>query len=180
MKAKFLTSVKVILFVAWISEITKQLFADVLQSKCSLEVRNVHRKTAVLESLFNKVGTLEARNFIKKKLQHRCFSVKLSKFLKTLFLQNPPGGYFWKFLMNSLFVAYEEDEWRHIEVRIGYPAFIFFYCVCFFSFYFFLFFLFFCEFYYLLRYVCQHLKKGVKFSPGSSVEFRVVSCFSHI
>ena len=171
---------KVILFVAWISEITKQLFADVLQSKCSLEVRNVHRKTAVLESLFNKVGTLEARNFIKKKLQHRCFSVKLSKFLKTLFLQNPPGGYFWKFHMNSLFVAYEEDEWRHIEVRIGYPAFIFFYCVCFFSFYFFLFFLFFCEFYYLLRYVCQHLKKGVKFSPGSSVEFRVVSCFSHI
>ena len=85
----------------------------------------------------------EPRNFIKKKLQHKCFSVKFSKFLKTLFLQNTPGGYFWKYLMNSLFVAYENDEWCHFEVRVGSSAFIFFYCVCFCSFYFFLFFLFF-------------------------------------
>ena len=166
---------KVILFVVWISEITKQLFADVLQSKCSLEVRNVHRKTAVLESLFNKVGTLKTRNFIKKKLQHRCFSVKLSKFLKTLFLQNPPGGYFWKFLMNSLSLLHMRKMNGVISryVLAIQRLFSFIVFVSFLS-------ISFCEFYYLLRYVCQYLKKGVKFSPGSSVEFRVVSCFSHI
>ena len=105
LKTKFLASVKVTLFVVCISEIQKQSFADVLQNKCSLEFRNVDRNTAVLEPLFYKVGALKACNFIKKKLQHRCFSVKFSKFSKTFFLQNTPGGYFWKYLMNSFFVA---------------------------------------------------------------------------
>ena len=37
-------------------------------------------KTPVVESLFNKVAGLRASSFIKKKLQHRCFPVKLAKF----------------------------------------------------------------------------------------------------
>ena len=37
-----------------------------------------------LESLFNKVAGLRACNFIKKRLQHRCFPVKLAKFYKHL------------------------------------------------------------------------------------------------
>ena len=37
-----------------------------------------HRKTPVLESLFNR-----ACNFIKKRLQNRCFPVKFAKFLTT-------------------------------------------------------------------------------------------------
>ena len=38
----------------------------------------------MLESLSNKVEGLQACNFIKKKLQHRCFPEKFTQFLKTL------------------------------------------------------------------------------------------------
>ena len=41
---------------------------------------NFTKKTYILESLFNKVAGLQASNFIKKRLQHRCFPVK---FLRT-------------------------------------------------------------------------------------------------
>ena len=50
--------------------------------------RNIHRKTSVLKSLFNKVAGHQNCNFIKKRLQQRCFPVKFSKLLRTLFLQN--------------------------------------------------------------------------------------------
>ena len=43
---------------------------------------NIHRKTPVLESLFSKVAGLKACNFIKKRLQHRCFPVNIAKFLR--------------------------------------------------------------------------------------------------
>ena len=46
--------------------------------------RNIHRRTPVLESLFNKV----ACNFIKKRLQHKCFPVSIAKFFKTPILMN--------------------------------------------------------------------------------------------
>ena len=48
------------------------------------------RKTPVLESLFNKIAGLEDCNFIKKTLQHRCFPVKLAKFLRTPFFYRTP------------------------------------------------------------------------------------------
>ena len=60
-------------------------------------------------------------------------------------MQNTSGGCFWKYLMNSFLIAYENDESCHCVVRIGSPLLISFYCVCFVSFYFFLFFLFFFE-----------------------------------
>ena len=41
--------------------------------------------------------------------------------------------------MNSLFIAYENDESCHCVVRIGSPVLISFYCVCFISFYVFIF-----------------------------------------
>ena len=37
----------------------------------------------MLQSLFNKVAGLKAWNFIKKRLQHRCFPVKFASFLGT-------------------------------------------------------------------------------------------------
>ena len=37
-------------------------------------------KTPVLESLFNKVAGLKFCNFIKKRLQHRYFTVNIAKF----------------------------------------------------------------------------------------------------
>ena len=45
-----------------------------------------HRKTPVLESLFNKVAGL--CNFIKKRLQYRCFPVKIVKFSRTPISKN--------------------------------------------------------------------------------------------
>ena len=45
--------------------------------------RKFHRKTPVLESLFNKVAALQAYNFTKKRLQHRCLHLKLPKYLGT-------------------------------------------------------------------------------------------------
>ena len=44
----------------------KQPFADVLQSRYQKKLRNIHRKTPALESLFNKVPVLQACKFIKK------------------------------------------------------------------------------------------------------------------
>ena len=42
----------------------------------------------MLESLFNKAAALQACNFIKKRLQHRCFPVNIAKFLRTPILMN--------------------------------------------------------------------------------------------
>ena len=47
-----------------------------------------HRKTPVLESLFNKVSGRQACIFIKKRLQHRYFPVKFAKVLTTPLLKN--------------------------------------------------------------------------------------------
>ena len=88
----------------------------------------------------NKVAGLDACNFIKKRLQHRCFSVKFAKSLRPSFLQYTSGGCFWKYLMNSLFIEYENDDPCHCVLRIGSPALVSFYCVCVVSLYFFLFF----------------------------------------
>ena len=44
--------------------------------------------TPVLESVFNKVVGLRACNFIRKKLQHRCFPLKFATFLGTPILKN--------------------------------------------------------------------------------------------
>ena len=46
------------------------------------------RKTPVLESLLNKVARLQACNFIKNRLQSRCFYVNIAKFLRTPILNS--------------------------------------------------------------------------------------------
>ena len=62
---------------------------------------NIHRKTSVL-SLFTQVAGLQFCNFIKNRIQHRCFSVNIAKLLKTpilnkickrLFLNNVKRNY---------------------------------------------------------------------------------------
>ena len=47
--------------------------------------RNIYRKTLVLGALFNKVAGVKACNFIKKRLQHRCFAMNIAKSLRTAF-----------------------------------------------------------------------------------------------
>ena len=57
-----------------------------------------HRKTPVLESVFNKVAGLQACDFTKKRLQHKCFPVKFAKFLKHLLWRTSVNDYFWMML----------------------------------------------------------------------------------
>ena len=63
----------------------------------------------MMEFLSNKVAGPQASNFMKKRLQHRCFSVKLAKSLRTAFLKNTSGVCFWKYLMNPVFSACENE-----------------------------------------------------------------------
>ena len=56
---------------------------------CGRTVRSSHlsilqypQEKPVLESLFKKVAGLKARNFIKKRHQHRCFPVNIAEFLR--------------------------------------------------------------------------------------------------
>ena len=65
--------------------IQTQPFADGFQNRCSEGYPNIHRKTPVLESLFDKAAGLKAFNFIKKRVQHRRFPVNIAKSLKTAF-----------------------------------------------------------------------------------------------
>ena len=79
----------------------KQSFADA-----------VHRKTPVLESLFNKVAGLQASSIFKKRLRHRCFSVNYSNFLKnTCFNKAPPVA------ASGLRLA-DWISWWHLLMRI--------------------------------------------------------------
>ena len=58
------------------------------EKSCSGKFCNIHRKAPVLESLFHKVVGLQVCNFIKQKLQHRCFLCNLAKFVRTSILKN--------------------------------------------------------------------------------------------
>ena len=48
-------------------------------------------------SLFNKVASLKVCNFLKNRLQHRCFVWILQNCLRIAFLYNTSGGCFWQF-----------------------------------------------------------------------------------
>ena len=56
---------------------------DVLEKRSSEKFRNIHRKTPVLQPLFNKVSDIQAAffrtaNLIKKRLQLRRFSLNIT------------------------------------------------------------------------------------------------------
>ena len=57
---------------------------------------NFTRKIHVLGSLLKKVSGRQACKFIKKRLQHRYFPVKLAIFSRAFLLQNSSGGSFLK------------------------------------------------------------------------------------
>ena len=56
----------------------------------------------MLESLFNKVASLQACNFIKKRLQYRCFPVNIAKDLWTAFYTE----HFWWLLLKNMSIQY--------------------------------------------------------------------------
>ena len=70
---------------------------------CSEKFRKMHRKPPVLESLFNKVASLQASNFTKKRLQHSYFYVNIAKFLRTPILKKNFAKFTEKHLYWSLF-----------------------------------------------------------------------------
>ena len=56
----------------------------VLKKKnCSSKFCSIHWRV-----FLNKVAVLQACNFVKKRLQHRCFPVDIAKFLRTPILKN--------------------------------------------------------------------------------------------
>ena len=55
------------------------------KKSCSKNFCNIHRKTPVVDSLFNKVTGLKACNWIKKRLQLRYFPVNIEILKKTYF-----------------------------------------------------------------------------------------------
>ena len=56
----------------------------------------------MLKSLFNKVAGFKASNFVNKRLQHRCFPVNITKFLRTSFLTEHLGWLILKLIMNEI------------------------------------------------------------------------------
>ena len=53
--------------------------------KVFLKILEIHKKAPVLESLFVKVASLKAINFIKQRFQHRCFPANITKYLRISF-----------------------------------------------------------------------------------------------
>ena len=60
--------------------------------------------------------------------------------------------------MNSLFITYENDEWRHLVVHNDFPALTSFCCVCFVSF---------CSFLFFLSFFVSSITcRGIEISRG--------------
>ena len=83
-------------------------------------LKDFYRKTPVLESLFNKLAELKACNFIKKRLQHRCFPVKFAKFLRTPILKNICGRLLLKEMniMNNILKALLMYLFKELVLRM--------------------------------------------------------------
>ena len=56
--------------------------------KVFLEFSLYSQENTCVESCFNKVAGLKACDFIKKRLQHRCFSVNIARFIRKPILKN--------------------------------------------------------------------------------------------
>ena len=81
----------------------KQSFADVLQIRCSSKFRHIHRKTPVLESLFNKVaGLMASKSNSPEAVARRCSVEKA--FLKiSQYSQETPARVFLRSLASRSF-----------------------------------------------------------------------------
>ena len=77
-------------------KIQKQRFTNGLDTRCSQKFRKFHWKNTCVGVSFKKTSGPQACKFIKKRLQHRYFPVKLAIFSRALFLQNTSGGSFLK------------------------------------------------------------------------------------
>ena len=90
------------------NQIQKQSFAESLENRCSRKFPNIHRKTPVLESLFNKVVCLNACNLIKKETPTQMFSCENCETFKNTFFYRTP-----------LVVASEEETRKKLKPEDG-------------------------------------------------------------
>ena len=67
----------------------------------------------MLQSLYDKIAVRKVCNFVKKRLQHRCFSKNIAKFLRTPFLQNTSDGCFCYFKKFVNFLG--KHQWRKLN-----------------------------------------------------------------
>ena len=59
-------------------KLRKQSFADILQNRFRKKISQISQESTFVEVSLNKDAGLRACNFIKKRLQHRCFPVKFA------------------------------------------------------------------------------------------------------
>ena len=69
-------------------EVQNQSLEVLYDKNISKKIRNIQRKKAEKEFLFNKVAGLEVLIFVKKRLQLRSLPLDIGKFLRTLDLKN--------------------------------------------------------------------------------------------
>ena len=93
---------------------------------------NFKRTKPVSESLFNEVAGLRIYSFIKKRLQHRCFPVKLKKFLRTSILKNICDRMLLKIstLQKNLFIHFFHKIMTFTIIAITFEALKFLLCSC--------------------------------------------------
>ena len=88
--------------------IKKRRLTDATGDLLLKKLRNIHKKTHVLKSHLNKAADRKTCNFIKKRLQHRCFPVNITKFLKNWFWRTSAYACFWrdfrKWLIRTFFL----------------------------------------------------------------------------
>ena len=91
----------------------KHLFADVLQNRV-LKFFVKFLETDLCWSLFLIKLQPSGLEFLKKRLQHRCFPVNFVKYLRTPFLQNTSERLLLKFVeylfLESLFVSLDNSQ----------------------------------------------------------------------
>ena len=69
-------------------EVQNQSLEVLYDKNISKKIRNIQRKKAEKEFLFNKFAGLEVLIFVKKRLQLRSLPLDIGKFLRTLDLKN--------------------------------------------------------------------------------------------
>ena len=90
--------------------------------------RKIHRK--ILVTLFNKITCPRACDFIKKRLQHRCFPANFAKFKEHLVCRISPVGCFWMLWHWGFLSAAEPDPdfARSVITRHGVFKTLYFTC----------------------------------------------------
>ena len=74
-------------------------------------------KAPVLQFLSNKATDLKTGNFIKKRLQHRCCTVNIAKFLRTAFFIE----HLW-WLLLTVFDEVTVQYWSSVSAKMGYRS----------------------------------------------------------